>query len=126
MHPICYVPPVEEEITSTVIVTDEDTSSGTTTSSLNDIFSSTSTEEFYDYEPEPEKSLSEIVDPPDLSLEDDPNFIDVVGVVTTEQAAEEIESILDKVTEEPEFDEKLIPQGDVSEVTDEFLETATP
>lgn len=56
----------------------------------------------------------------DPSLEDDDDYEDVPGVLQYEQAAATLENIRASSEEVVEFDETLIPQDGVTEVTDEL------
>lgn len=82
-HPICYVEPVIEEPT---IITDTTGTTTTTTTAptLSGSLSSATADEFFDYEEVEILSLTESVEPVNLDLEDDPDFVDEPGIVTEE------------------------------------------
>lgn len=96
-HPICYVEP---EVDTTIATVIDDTVTTTTAPSLSESLTTGTTQEFFDYEEDPAQSLSDTVEPLDLSLEDDPDFVDEPGIVTEEQAAELIEEIENAASEE--------------------------
>lgn len=122
VHPICYVEPEIDDTITTIVI---DTETTTSAPSLSDTITSSTRLEFFDYEEAPAQSLSDTVEAIDLSLEDDPDFVDEPGIVTTEQAAEIIEEIETALEGEIEFDETSIPQGDVTEITPELEATLT-
>lgn len=64
--------------------------------------------------------IEEKVAPPDSSLEDESNFVDIKGVLSPEQAAETIESIIVASNKIISFDETLIPFGEVTKITPEL------
>ena len=69
--------------------------------------------------------IEEKVAPPDSSLEDESNFVDIIGVLSPEQAAETIESIIVASNKIISFDETLIPFGEVTKITPELQKTAS-
>ena len=91
---------MEPEVDTTIATVIDDTVTTTTAPSLSESLTTGTTQEFFDYEEAPAQSLSDTVDPLDLSLEDDPDFVDEPGIVTEEQAAELIEEIENAASED--------------------------
>jgi len=94
--PLC-VKPVEKPTTGT---TPDKPKSDTTTITSGDLGPGGEkqidlTQEIsFDYAPPVLTPIEEKVAPPDSSLEDESNFVDVIGVLSPEQAADTIESII--------------------------------
>ena len=76
-----------------------------------------------DYEPVEVTSIEEQVGEPDALIEDDPNFVDIKGVLSPEQAEAAVEDIITRSDDPVVFDEKLIPIGVVAEPTPDMSET---
>jgi len=103
---------------STVPVAREGTE-GITTGAIGS--TTTGLDSFLDYEVKVVLSIEKQVAPPDPGLEEEDDFVDVLGVITIEQAAaiiENIETALELAAEEVEFDETLIPTGSVTEISE--------
>lgn len=83
-------------------------------------------DEFLDYEVKKVVPISELVAPPNPDLEDEDDYEDVPGIITTEQAAAIIDSITelsDVAAEDVTFDETLIPTGGLPPLDPEVAAT---
>jgi len=86
-------------------------------------------DEVLDYEVKVVLSVSEQVVPVDPDLQEDEDFEDIPGIITSEQAAsiiDNIETALDVATEDVKFDETLIPTGALETPSEEEAALMTP
>jgi hypothetical protein len=116
--PLCAPPEPEPSTVAAVATTAAADTASTAASAIEDFT--------LDYEVKKTVPIEELVAPLDTSLEEDDDFEDVPGVLSSEQAAgiiEEISSLNEIAAEDVKFDETLIPTGSIPPPPEEELAT---